>query len=405
MDARPSAQRWAQSEESLRAKYQGTGLYVRKQVYARPDGVTMVVGGWAFLDGDPAILPTDLDLLVVTAGGSGPDLDSMGRDPQAVLGLLASYATRVQDPIEHWAVRVPEARRDAAIASIRALPEHTPGSARAPQPSRAPSVHAPPAHAPSGARVENGSARHMAINSAIRGLATLMLILGQLALMLHMLREATSGDPWGARLSPVAIGITGMVLIFPASVVLLSNFAAAFSFATANARGDYVLVRYGVAAGFVAHFAEQFVSGCAAGAGLLFSGALMDASSGRSNFIVVGMALMVYPLILAALSMRRISVLSSSRRALLISPFGSPWLARSIPFTEVRELEPVFGMVSAQTTRGDFELGALMHTHDSRAAELALHQLGAQLGLRTMNKLGNIQVSGPYDRVQPLPLP
>ena len=67
MDPRAaSAKAWADAENALRSKYHGAGLYVRKQVYQRPDGATMVVGGWAFLDGDPAMIPTELDLLVVS---------------------------------------------------------------------------------------------------------------------------------------------------------------------------------------------------------------------------------------------------------------------------------------------------------------------------------------------------
>ncbi|MCB9594672.1 MAG: thioredoxin domain-containing protein [Sandaracinaceae bacterium] len=128
-----AAKAWADAESALRSKYQDMGLYVRKQVYDRPDGVTMVVGGWAFLDGEPAMIPTDLDLLVVSADGAGGELETMGRDPAAVLGVLSAYATKESAPIEHWAVRVPEAQKAGLLAQIRALPEHTPGAA--PKPS------------------------------------------------------------------------------------------------------------------------------------------------------------------------------------------------------------------------------------------------------------------------------
>ncbi|MBX3274686.1 MAG: thioredoxin domain-containing protein [Sandaracinaceae bacterium] len=131
MDQRTmAAQRWADHESALRSKYHGAGLYVRKQVYQRPDGVTMVTGGWAFLDGSPAIVPTDLDLLVVS-DAAGPDgaLDAMGREPAAVMRILGPYATEETHPIAHWAVRVPEDARPVLMAQIRALPEHTPGAA------------------------------------------------------------------------------------------------------------------------------------------------------------------------------------------------------------------------------------------------------------------------------------
>jgi protein-disulfide isomerase len=122
-----SARAWADAESALRASYHDLGLYVRKQVYEKPGGVTIVVGGWAFLDGEPAMIPTDLDILVVSTHSSS-GMETLGREPGAVLSILAPYAMRTETPIDHWAVRVPEAEKAALLDRIRALPEHAPGA-------------------------------------------------------------------------------------------------------------------------------------------------------------------------------------------------------------------------------------------------------------------------------------
>lgn len=135
-----AAKAWADAESALRIRYDNLGLYVRKQVYEKPGGTTIVVGGWAFLDGEPAMLPTDLDLLVVSTAQASGAMETLGRDPAAVLAILAPHATRAADPIDHWAIRVPDAEKAALLDRIRALPEHRPGEPPPAQPRYAPAT-------------------------------------------------------------------------------------------------------------------------------------------------------------------------------------------------------------------------------------------------------------------------
>jgi hypothetical protein len=73
------------------------------------------------------MIPTDLDILVVSTHSSS-GMETLGREPGAVLSILAPYAMRTETPIDHWAVRVPEAEKAALLDRIRALPEHAPGA-------------------------------------------------------------------------------------------------------------------------------------------------------------------------------------------------------------------------------------------------------------------------------------
>ncbi len=204
MDQRTTAAKaWADAESALRAKYHGAGLYVRKQVYQRPDGVTMVVGGWAYLDGDPAMIPTDLDLLVVSADSSSGQLEPMGRDPQAVLRILGAHVTRETSPVEHYAVRVPEAARPGLLAQIRALPEHTPGAAPAgggafgtpaPAPFGGPAYAAPVAPPMTAAPATSGGSGAAWIIGGIVGVVVL-LALGVVCIAGGMMFVAARSEP------------------------------------------------------------------------------------------------------------------------------------------------------------------------------------------------------------------
>ncbi|HHH29391.1 MAG TPA: hypothetical protein ENK57_13740, partial [Polyangiaceae bacterium] len=127
-----SAERWSQHEDDLRSQHGALSLMIRPRLYPQPNGEEMLVGGWAFLDGEPAIMPIDLDLLVVSVAGANGEMEAMPRDPKAVLRLLGDRVTRVSAPIEHFAIRVAEAEKADLLGQIRALPEHQVSSARAP---------------------------------------------------------------------------------------------------------------------------------------------------------------------------------------------------------------------------------------------------------------------------------
>lgn len=134
----PSIRAFLEKEAELRALHGPGALYVRPQSYAVPNipGAVVVIGGWAFFDGDPAILPEGMHLLVIT--GEGPDGESqqLARDPAAVMALLAPYSKRLAAPCPHVAVRVPSAQLAALRARVAALPEHDPITADAGPPTR-----------------------------------------------------------------------------------------------------------------------------------------------------------------------------------------------------------------------------------------------------------------------------
>jgi hypothetical protein len=120
----PSLQAFLESEAALRAQHGQLSLYVRPQPaespYA-PRGVA-VVGGWAFLDGDPAILPEGLDVLVLTFEGPG-GMATYPRAPDAVFAILAPYLSRATYPCPHLVARVPERDRPALAQRLAALPD------------------------------------------------------------------------------------------------------------------------------------------------------------------------------------------------------------------------------------------------------------------------------------------
>lgn len=118
--AASSARRFLAAESSLRAMHGLECVYVRPQAVASEAWV-LAAAGWAFLDGNPAILPHHLDLLVVSAGADG-----LGRNPVQVFELLAPYTTQHRKPVPHLAVRIPEADRPRLFDAIARLPDHSP---------------------------------------------------------------------------------------------------------------------------------------------------------------------------------------------------------------------------------------------------------------------------------------
>ncbi len=106
--------------DALRAQHGPEALIVRPSVYRTPDGAEMAVGGWAFLDGDPALVPALLDVIVFTEGQ--PETDA-GRRFADAMRVLSPYARRQVTPVDHYEVRVPEADRAAVRAALVALPD------------------------------------------------------------------------------------------------------------------------------------------------------------------------------------------------------------------------------------------------------------------------------------------
>ncbi len=101
---------------------------MRPTAYAVPKipDAAVVIGGWAFFDGEPAILPEGLHLLVITDDGPDGRPRQLGRDPAAILALLAPYARRLTSPCPHFAVRVPPRELAGIRARVAELPEHDP---------------------------------------------------------------------------------------------------------------------------------------------------------------------------------------------------------------------------------------------------------------------------------------
>jgi hypothetical protein len=118
---------FAEHEPALRAMHGPLVLYVRPQartVAAAARGA-VVFGGWAFLDGEPALLPEGLDLLVLSLEGPGGILN-LPRDPRAVLDVLAPYVRRFTNPCPHLAVCVPDEAKARVRNVLFALPDHDP---------------------------------------------------------------------------------------------------------------------------------------------------------------------------------------------------------------------------------------------------------------------------------------
>jgi hypothetical protein len=138
----PSIPAFLEHEATLRAQHGPGALYVRPQVYrvpSQPDAF-VAIGGWAYFDGEPAIVPEGLHLLVITDEGPDGQPRRLGREPAAVMALLAPYTTRFSMPCPHFAVSVPPGEVDRIRARVAALPEHDPLAVAAP-----PAPPAPPA--------------------------------------------------------------------------------------------------------------------------------------------------------------------------------------------------------------------------------------------------------------------
>ncbi len=129
-------------EQVLRDHHGEGALYVRPMLYERGPHL-IVLGGWAFLDGEPAMIADGLTLMTITWEKPGAPTHTVGRDPAAILALLGDRVTKHSEPCPHYAVRVREADKPALLAQIEALPEHDPIPRAAPAPS-APATAAPP---------------------------------------------------------------------------------------------------------------------------------------------------------------------------------------------------------------------------------------------------------------------
>ncbi len=256
----------------------------------------------------------------------------------------------------------------------------------------------------------NTAARDMSVNAAIRTLALVGMTLAILWLTHHMLGEATSGDPWGARLSPLAIMITGAITATLSAVTAVIT-ASGVLLASRVASGEHTFVKYGLGGPIAAALGEWTLSGIMALFGLLGVGALLDASSGRVNPIVLLVTLIMFPASLALLSMRRVTILSASRRALLVSPVCSPFFARTIPFASVARLELALGSVlyayrrrEGGGTEGEpIELGMLRDGAPESERLAYAREVAAACGLPIEG--AGAATSPAYSRPAPLPLP
>jgi hypothetical protein len=139
MTAVPASIRaFTELEQVLRAHHGEGALYVKPMVYVK-GADTIVVGGWAFLDGEPAMIPEGLTLLVIT---HGEPLRTLGRDPDAVLAILGDRVKKHAEPCAHYTVTVRERDKAELLARIDALPEHRPRPARSRSAFDAAPVHA-----------------------------------------------------------------------------------------------------------------------------------------------------------------------------------------------------------------------------------------------------------------------
>lgn len=139
-----SAEQWSAAEETLRERHGVETLYVRKQAYRRGAEV-LVVGGWAFLDGNPAVIPADLEVLVLTFSGADGELQTLSRDPATVRELLAPYLQEHEGAGSYFTARIPEEEKDALFTKLRALPDFHPSQGRSLPPA---SLNPPPAASP-----------------------------------------------------------------------------------------------------------------------------------------------------------------------------------------------------------------------------------------------------------------
>jgi len=192
-----NAEIWAANEEALRARHGELSLMVRHQIYAKPDGQTMAIGGWAFLDGEPAIVPMDLDLLVVSVFGEG-EPETMGREPAQVVAALGECVTQESEPVAHWAIRVPEDRKAGFLDQIRALPEHTPGAAASPAPRAEVPVARPAQVSSQGA----GAGLGLAAAALIGGGCLVLLVLMAGGGAAYFAYQSAAPDPYVDRYEP-----------------------------------------------------------------------------------------------------------------------------------------------------------------------------------------------------------
>lgn len=117
--AAAAVERYLAAEDALRSMHGPECLYVRPQVWSNGT-FPFAAAGWARLDGNPAILPHHLDLLVISGQ------QDMGRRPTRVVELLRPYIAAQRRPVPHLTVRVPQSDRARLLEQIARLPDHTP---------------------------------------------------------------------------------------------------------------------------------------------------------------------------------------------------------------------------------------------------------------------------------------
>ncbi len=128
------------NEDALRRRHGPDELYVRPQLYG-DESSTVIVGGWAFLEGAPALVPGGLDVLVIVCG-SGGELQ-LGRDLDLVLAVLDDHVVEHTDPCPYWAISVPEAHRPRLLQVLQDLPDHNPTPSPATEPGMVVSMDMP----------------------------------------------------------------------------------------------------------------------------------------------------------------------------------------------------------------------------------------------------------------------
>ena len=204
----------------------------------------------------------------------------------------------------------------------------------------------------------NPAAKTMAANAAVRTIAALVLSGAVVAQMVWMLTRVRS--PWGAKLSKPAIIATAIVLAATACVAGLINLSSVILLLRASNR-DFVFAKWGLAGPAGAVIAELIVSGAMVVFGWLFAGALMDASSGRVNFVVVIGAVLGYAAILGMVCMRKTAFVSPQNKTVKIAPLTTPILASTISFAELDRLHLGLGSVLRVVKKSgeEIDLGVL----------------------------------------------
>ncbi|MFK7988252.1 MAG: hypothetical protein AB8I08_19685 [Sandaracinaceae bacterium] len=118
--------------DDLRSHHGAGTLVVKPQVYQLPDLSELATGGWAFLDGEPALIPAMLEVLVLTDGNQ---VNDKGVKLEDALQVLERFKESHAEPVPYHAVTVPEEDKARVLTVLRALPS---AEARPPRPAPSP---------------------------------------------------------------------------------------------------------------------------------------------------------------------------------------------------------------------------------------------------------------------------